>query len=67
MFVYGLYLSMYSYNRRCHTPFPPPSDSSQEWIAFSLLAAAFCHLIEWDLYVSYTPKEKQPADLVLCG
>lgn len=68
VFVYGLYLSMYSYNRRCLRPFPPSSDSSQEWIAFSFLAAAFCHLIEWDLlYVSNTPKEKQPADLVLRG
>lgn len=61
VFVYGLYLSMYSYNRRCCRPFPPPSGSSQEWIAIS-------HLIEWDLlYVSNMPKEKQPADLVFRG
>lgn len=68
VFVYGLYLRMYAYNRRCLRPCSPPSDSSQEWLAFGILTAAFCHLIEWDLlYVSYTPKEKQPPNLVLSG
>lgn len=53
-------------NRRCLRPCSPYSDSSQEWIAFGLLTAAFCHLIEWDLlYVSSVAKKKQPADLVL--
>lgn len=65
VFVYGLYLSMYSYSRRCLRPCSPPSDSSQEWIAFGLLTAAFCHLVDGISYMSHTRLRKSSQQLTL--
>lgn len=65
VFVYGLYLSMCSYNRRCLRPCSPPSDSSLEWIAFGLLTAAFCHLIDGISSLSHTRLRKSSQQLTL--